>query len=95
MDLHFFDMDGNEVSSENWADALVSGAVKVTIEQYTQRATKNVSAMVCPTHGGKAQLEFNVTGTPEQPKIEIHAISCCDEFAQEAIKEAHRSWATN
>lgn len=44
-------MDGNEVSSENWADALVLGAVKATVEQYTQRATKNVSTMICPTHG--------------------------------------------
>jgi hypothetical protein len=87
-------MDGKEVNQEDWADALVSGAVKATIEQYKQRALANVSQLVCATHGGKAELVFNVIGDPQQMTIEIHATACCDEFAQIAVQEAQKNWAT-
>lgn len=92
--LKFFDMDGREVRQEDWAEALVLGAVKAAIEQYKQRALANVSELVCATHGGTAALVFNVIGDPQQMSIEIHATACCDEFAQIAVQEAQRSWAT-
>lgn len=92
--LKFFDMDGKEVRQEDWAEALVLGAVKSTIEQYRQRALTNISRLVCATHGGKAALVFNVMGDPRQMSIEIRATACCDEFAQIAVQEAQKSWAT-
>lgn len=92
--LKFFDMDGKEVRQEDWAEALVLGAVKATIEQYRQRALTNVSQLVCAIHGSKAALVFNVMGDPQQMSIEIHATACCDEFAQIAVQEAQKSWAT-
>lgn len=92
--IQYFDMDGNEISSDEWADSLITGVVKASFEQYIQRATENVSQMVCPVHGGKAELTFNVTGIPDNPSIEIQATSCCDDFAQKALEEAHRSWST-
>lgn len=94
MTLKFFDMDGKEVRQEDWAEALVLGAIKATIEQYKQRALTNVSHLVCANHGGKAALVFNVIGNPQQMSIEIHATACCDEFAQIAVQTAQRSWAT-
>lgn len=93
--LRYFDMDGKEIGSDKWADSLITGAIKASIDQYIQRATENVSQMVCPVHGGKAELTFHVTGIPDNPSIEIKATSCCDDFAEKALEEAQRSWSTN
>jgi len=92
--IRYFDMEGNEISSDKWVDSLITGAIKASIDQYIQRATDNVSQMVCPVHGGKAELTFHVTGIPDEPSIEIQATSCCDDFAEKAIQEAYRSWST-
>lgn len=91
---HYFDMDGNEVSADQWADSIVSGVIRSAIEKYAYRAVEKVSQMTCSVHGGKAKLTFNVTGIPKNPSIRIHATSCCDEFTQEALQEANRSWPT-
>jgi Zn-dependent alcohol dehydrogenase len=92
--IKFFDMDSNEVRQEDWAEALVLGVIRNTVEQYKQRALANVSKLTCTTHGGRADLVFNVIGNPEQMSIEIHASACCDEFAQIAVQEAQKSWST-
>lgn len=91
---HYFDMDSNEISAEQWAVSMVSGVIKSAIENYTYRAVENVSQMTCPVHGGKAELTFNVTGIPENISTGIHVTGCCDEFAQNALQEAYRSWPT-
>lgn len=92
--VKFYDMNGNEVRQEDWAEALILGAINSTIEQYKQRALTNVSRLTCVIHGGTANLVFNIIGKPEQMSIEIHASACCDEFAQIAVQEAQNSWST-
>ncbi len=92
--MHYFDMDGNEVSLDEWADALFIGVVNAAIEQYTQRAAETASQMVCPIHGEKAELVFNVTGIPNQPSIEILATSCCTNFSEQVIEAAYQSWSS-
>lgn len=92
--VKFFDMNGNEVRPEDWAEALILGAINNIIEQYKQRALANVSGLTCVTHGGIANLVFNIIGNPEQMSIEIRASACCDEFAQVAVQVAQNSWST-
>jgi hypothetical protein len=95
MGMQFFDLNGNEVSEDEWADALTRGLVHQVIDEYQQRAKNNVAGMVCPKHGGTASLSFTVSGDPESAQIDIKAEACCDEFAQAAIREAYRSWPTS
>lgn len=92
--MHYFDTDGNEVSLDEWGDALFMGLVNAAIEQYTQRATETVSQLVCPTHGKKAELIFNVTGIPDKPSIEIQATSCCTDFSEKVVEAAYQSWSS-
>jgi len=92
MIVKYFDMDGNEIDPNKWENMLHIGIVRKMLEQYQQRAIEKVSQLTCPQHGGKAELTFEVTGVPDNPTIGIHAVACCDEFAQTAVEEARRSW---
>ncbi len=93
--VKYYDMNGNEVRQEDWAEALTLGVINSAIEQYKQRALANVSKLTCTIHGDTANLTFSVVGKPEQMSIEIQASACCDEFAQIAVQEAQNSWATD